>query len=174
MKHLFFIFVLLISSQAFSQTERKVSVFLSAQGNKTLYDRTKSNNNSGAGIGLQAVLNSKSFVKPTVTVNGDLFGGTKERRLTADGRPIAGKQDMLSIHAGPLMPLTRRFFVAATAGTHFYNGSTHFSIRPSTGVYPAKSKKWMLAASFTHVYQRDHISNEPFGYLSIAAAMKLL
>jgi|APEBP8051073220_1049391.scaffolds.fasta_scaffold02816_5 hypothetical protein len=173
MKHLLLFLTLIISTRSFSQVDRKVSVFLSFQANTTLYDRTASNNSGGVGFGLQTVLNTKTFVRPTIEINGDIFGGTKELYLTADDKPIYGKSGVLSIHGGPFISLSNRVFCAATVGSHFYNDDVHFSVRPSVGVYPTKGRKWTLKTSFTNVFQRDEISNESFGYLSFAIALKL-
>ena len=173
MKTIFLFVTLLIATHSFSQVDRKVSVFLSFQANKTLYDRTASNNSGGVGFGLQTVLNTKTFVRPTLEINGDIFGGTKELYLTADNIPIYGKSGVLSIHAGPFIQLSDHFFIAATIGSHFYNDNAHFSMRPSIGIYPTKGKRWTLKTSLTNVFQRDDISNENFGHLSFAIALRL-
>ncbi|HEY0039761.1 MAG TPA: hypothetical protein VGB71_03810 [Flavisolibacter sp.] len=173
MKQIFFFVTLFIATNSFSQDGRRVSVFLSFQANTTLYDRTASNNSGGVGLGLQTTLNTKTFVRPTLEINGNIFGGTKELYLTADGKPIYGKSGVLSIHGGPFIQLSDRFFFAATVGSHFYNDDVHFSARPSVGVYPTKGRKWTLKTSFTNVFQRDEISKESFGYLSFAIALKL-
>src|SRR5688500_20223603 len=121
MKPIFLLITLVIASNSFSQVNRKVSVLLSFQANSTLYDRTASNNFGGIGFGLQTVLNTKTRVRPSLEINGDIFGGTKELYLTADDKPIYGKSGVLSIHGGPYIQLSGRFFLAATIGSHFYN-----------------------------------------------------
>lgn len=173
MKQLFLFVTFIIATNSFSQQDKKVSVFLSFQVNTTLYDRTVSNNSGGLGFGLQTVLNTKTFVRPTIELNADVFGGTKELYLTADGKPIYGKSGTSSIHIGAFIPLSNSVFAVATVGSHFYNHDLHFSARHSVGVYPTKSKRWTLRTSFTNVFQRDEISNESFGYLSFAIALKL-
>lgn len=173
MKQLFLLLSLFIATRSFSQVDRKVSVFLSFQVNKTLYDRTASNNSGGVGFGLQTVLNTNTYVRPTLEINGDIFGGTKELYLTADDKPIYGKSGVLSVHGGPFIQLSDHFFISATVGSHFYNNDLHFSTRPSIGVSPTKGRKWTLKTSFTNVFQRDEISNESFGYLNFAIALKL-
>lgn len=173
MKQLFLFVTLLTATQCFSQADRKVSLFLSFQANKTIYDRTASNNTGSVGFGMQTVLNSKTIVRPTLEMNGDLFSGTKVQYFTADNRPIYGKSGVLSIHGGPFIQLSDHFFIAATAGAHFFNDDVHLSLRPSAGVYPTKGRKWTLKTSFTNVFQRDDISSEHFGYVSFAIAVKL-
>ncbi|MEP7109262.1 MAG: hypothetical protein ABI760_14810 [Ferruginibacter sp.] len=173
MKELYIILTLFIATNSFSQTNRKVSTFLSFQVNSTVHDRTQTNNSGGAGFGLQTFLNTTTRFKPTVEVNANLFAGTKEMYLTADERPIYAKSSVASVYIGSSFHLTDRLFIATTFGPTFYNAATYFGIRPSIGFYPSQSKKWIAGASFTNVYQRDDISNETFGYLSFALALKL-
>lgn len=68
-----FSLLIFITLPAFSQVQRKVSVYLFTQYNKTLYDRTKGNNPWGYGLGLQATLNTKTMFKPTIEITGDLY-----------------------------------------------------------------------------------------------------
>jgi hypothetical protein len=173
MKQIFLLVTLFFAVHSFSQGDKKVSVFLSFQANTTLYDRTASNNSAGVGFGLQTVVNVKTFIRPILEFNGDLFAGTKKLYTTADDKPIYGKSGVLSIHAGPFIQLSRQFFMAATIGSHFYNDDANFSIRPSIGVYPTKGRRWTLKTSFTNVFQRDEIGKENFGYISFAIAIKI-
>ena len=52
--------------QSFGQVQKKVSIYLWAQYNNTLYDYTLGNNPWGAGLGGQAFFNNKSKFKPTI------------------------------------------------------------------------------------------------------------
>lgn len=173
MKKLYFIFTTLIATHCFSQADRKLSTFLSFQVNKALYDRTITNNSGGIGFGSETYLNTKTLVKATVEVNADLFAGTKELYMTADYKEIVAKSQVTSIYVGPSFQPTKRFFIATTVGSSFYNSKGHFGVRPSIGIYPSKSNKWAAKACFTNVFQRDEISNESFGYFSFALALKL-
>lgn len=173
MKDLYFVLTLFIATNCFSQTDRKLSTFLSFQVNKTLYDRTITNNSSGVGFGLQTHINTKTSVKPTMELNADLFAGTKELYLSADGRPIHAKDGVVSIYIGPLFQPAGKLFIATTFGTSLFNGEAHFGIRPSVGLYPSKRKNWTVRASFTNIFQRNSISDESFGYSSFALALKI-
>lgn len=173
MKTLYFIVALLIAAITHGQNNRKISTFLSFQGNATLYDRTITNNVSGLGPGLSIIINTKIWIKPTIEINGDLFAGTKEQYLTAANENIDGKSGVASIYIGPYFPLTEKLFLATTSGPSFYNGKTYVGIRPSIGFYPSKKKKWFAKGSFTNIFQHDHISNENFGYVSLALGLKL-
>lgn len=173
MQQLCFILNLLFATACFGQTERKLSAFLSFQGNKTLNDRTISNNAGGIGAGLQTHLRTKTVIKPTLEINADFFAGTKVLYLTADGKPIEAKSGVLGVYIGPLFQPTNRLFIATTFGRSFYNNYAHFGVRPSIGIYLSKKKTWAAKASFTNIFQRDDISNESFGYASFALALKL-
>jgi hypothetical protein len=174
MKALYFILLLLMASNCFGQTERKVSTLLSFQVHKTLYDRTITNNNGGFGFGLQTTINTKSRIKPTLALSADHFAGTKELYLTADGRPIDAKSGVLGIYTGALFQPSEKLFIATTFGASIFNNKANFGIRPLIGFYPSKNKKWAANVSFTNVFQRDGISDESFGYISFAMAFKLL
>jgi hypothetical protein len=172
-KKLPFVLTLFVATSCFSQADRKVSTLLSFQANKTLYDRTITNNNAGVGFGLQTLVNTKTSIKPLLEINADLFAGTKELYLTNDGKPIEAKSGILGIYVGPMLYATEQLFIATTIGTSLYNSKSHFGVRPSIGFYPSKSKKWTANASFTNIFQRDDFSKEGFGYLSFALAVKL-
>jgi hypothetical protein len=173
MKRLFVILSMLLASACFAQKARKLSAFFSFQYNKTLYDRTISNNSGGLGFGLQTTLNTGGPVQPTLELNADRFFGTKELRLTPEGKPVYSKGGVTSIFAGPQIGVGERLFFSATAGASIYNGAAHFGLRPAVGVYLSQSRKWFLKSSFTDVFQRDDFSDKSFGYLSFALALKL-
>ena len=173
MKTLYLFLTLFIAINCFSQTDRKFSTFLSFQVNKTLNDRTITNNTAGFGFGLQTHMNTKTRIKPALEINADLFGGTKVLYLTADDKPIDAKSGVIGIYAGPVFQLTESMFLSATIGTSIFNSKSYFGVRPSIILYPSKRKKWIAKVSYTDIFQRDHISNESFGYLSFALALKL-
>ena len=80
-----FLFCFLLT-QSFAQTQRKVSVYLLTQYNKTLHDYTINNNPWGIGLGLQAFLNNKTKFQPTIEITGDLYWESdKVLRLNPEG-----------------------------------------------------------------------------------------
>lgn len=173
MKKVCFILFTSIATNCFCQTDRKLSAFLSFQVNKTLYDRTISSNSGGIGFGLQTNLNTKTWFKPTLEVNADAFGGTKEFYTTLDGKPIYAKSEVFSAYIGAFIQPAGKLSIATTFGPSFYNTKTYLGIRPSICYYPSKSKKWTAKGCFTNIFQRDDVSNESFGYFSFALALKL-
>jgi hypothetical protein len=174
MKSLLTTLTVLTALSCFGQKERIVSTFLSIQGSVTQYDRTKSNNSGAFGFGVQATINTKTWIRPTVEVNGDLSGGTKELITTNDGKIIESKQEVLGIYAGPLFQPIDWMFVSATAGNSIYNDKSHFGIRPSIGFFPFHHQRVEAKASFTYICQRDDISNKSFGYLSFGIGIKII
>jgi hypothetical protein len=173
MRILYLAIALFTSINCFGQTEGKLSTFLSFQANKTLSDRTKTNNSGGVGLGLQSSFNTGTWFKPTLEINADLFAGTKELYVTENGKTIESKSGMLNLYAGPTFHPTERLFLATTVGASIYNSEAHLGIRPSIGYHLSKNKRWMTKASYTNVFQKDEISNESFSYLSFALAIKL-
>ena len=106
-------------------------------------------------------------------VTADLFAGTKEMYMTEDGKPINGKSGVLGIYAGGLLRPANRLMVATTAGVSFFNGERHIGLRPSVGYHLSRDGSVSAKASFTHIFQRDEISSEPFAYASIALGIRL-
>jgi hypothetical protein len=173
MKKLQLAFALLVTSTSFGQTERKSSAFLSIQANKTIADRTITNNAGGIGLGLQTALNTGTWVKPALEINADLFAGTKELYIAANGDPIDAKSGVLRLYAGPMLQPTKRLFLTTTAGASIYHNEIHFGVRPSVGFYLSKNQRGVAKTSYTNVFQRDNISQESFRYLSFSLAVKL-
>ena len=172
MKKSCLLFALLMAT-IFCQAQQGVALYLSFQGNKTVTDRTLSNNSGGVGLGIQALLNTKTAFKPMLEINGDYFGGTKELYMTTDGKIIKSKNEVVGIYAGPSFQPAGRLFFATTAGASFYNNKTHFGVRPSAGLFLSKNKKWLAKASYNLVFQRDDMGNEKFGYAGFGLAGNL-
>ncbi|MGV3658120.1 MAG: hypothetical protein ACO1NX_09200 [Chitinophagaceae bacterium] len=173
MKQLLFIITLLTATNCFAQTERKISTMLSMQGNRTVYDRTATNNAGGIGFGLQTRINTKSIIRPVAEINADLFVGTKEMYMTEDDKPIDAKSGVLSIYAGGLLRTSTRLALATTGGISFFNSKGYFGLRPSISYHLSRDGSVSAKASFTHIFHRDEISKEPFGYASIALGIRL-
>ena len=172
-KQLHFFIALLTATTGFAQTERKISTRLFVQANRTLYDRTSTNNASGIGFSLQTNLNTQFLVKPVVEINADLFAGTKELYVTDDGKPIDAKSGVLGIYGGILLQPSHRLFISTTGGISFFNGKGHLGVRPSLGYHLSANKRFTAKAAFTHIFQSDEISSQPFGYGSLALGVKL-
>lgn len=172
-KQLYFIVGLLTATACFAQKERKVSSTLFAQANRTLYDRTPTNNAGGVGLGWQTSINTLTFVKPVIEVTADLFAGTKELYVTQDNKPIEAKNGVLGIYTGAMLKPSERLLIITTGGISFFNGKGHFGVRPSLGYQLSKNGRFAAKVAFTHIFQRDAISNQSFGYGSFALGIKL-
>jgi hypothetical protein len=173
MKFRFFILLMLISAGCFGQKQKKVSAYADFHVNATQYDRTLSNNAGGFGIGLQTFINIKSKFRPGIEFNSDAFGGTKELYLTPDGKPIYAKSVTGNILIGSSYPITKRFYINVAGGPSFFNSQVHFTVKPAIGFYFPASQLLVAKISHTHVFQRDAISNESFGFLNFAIGIKL-
>lgn len=173
MRNLFTLLFLLAAGNIYAQKKNNLDAYFSFQYNGTVYDRTQSSNSSGIGFGIETVLNPAKRLHPVLQLNGNFFAGTKVFYTTTDGRPIYSKEAMSTVLGGLRINLGEKAFSFLTTGAAFYNDAVHLGFRPGIGFYTSDKKKFFLQSSFTHIFQKDEISNEPFGFLSIAMALKV-
>jgi hypothetical protein len=171
-----FLFCFLFAD-VFGQTERKVSAYISANYNNTLYDYTIGNNPWGVGLGLQAFLTNKTKFKPTVELTGDLYlEDDKVLRLNPDG--TTPKDDnavgaMVNLFAGASFQPSQSIYISFVAGPSFISGHTFLGIKPSFGFYFSKTKTWTGTVSYINVFNRSKVASEDFGSLSLSIGLKL-
>jgi hypothetical protein len=166
-----------ILTQGFGQTQRKISTYLLADYNNTLYDYTIGNNPWGAGLGLQSFFNNKTKFKPTIELTGDIYlEDNKVLKLNPDGsipqndNTIGG---MVNLFAGSSFHPAQNIYVSFIAGPSFISGQTLLGIKPSFGFYFSKTQKWTGKVSYINVFNRTKIANQDFGSLSLAIGLKL-
>ena len=167
------IFTCFIVLQTSGQTKHTVSIYIQFQNNLSVYDRTITNNASGIGAGIQIFLNTKTKLKPTLEITGDVFGGTKELYLTGDGKPIYGKDGVYNFFVGASYAFSKNFYTALSVGPSLLDKDPYFTVKPSAGFYFFKNQRCTAKISFINIFQRDEISNQSFGYLSFSAGIKL-
>ena len=166
-----------ILTQAFGQTQRKLSTYVSAQYNKTLYDRTIGNNPWGIGLGLQAFFNNKTKFKPTIELTGDIYlEDDKVLRLNPNNTIPTNYNDvrgMVNLFVGSSFHPTRRVYLSFLAGPSFISGQTLLAIKPSFGFYFSRNQKWTGKVSYINVFNREKSTKEDFGSISLAIGLKL-
>lgn len=166
-----------ILTVGFAQTQRKVSTYLLTQYNNTLYDYTSGNNPWGVGLGLQTFFNNKSKFKPTIELTADIYlEDDKVLRLDPDGSIPVDYNDvrgMINLFVGSSFHPTQRVYISFVAGPSFINGRTLIGIKPSLGFYFSKSQKWTGKISYINIFNRDKITKEDFGSLSLSVGLKL-
>jgi hypothetical protein len=163
-----------ILTHAFGQTQRKVSTYLLAQYNHTMYDRTIGNNPWGVGFGLQSFLNNKTKFKPTIELTGDTYlMDDKVLRLNPDGSIIKDVPGMVNLFIGPSFHPTRNIYLSFIAGPSFIGGQTMLGIKPSFGFYFSQSQKWTGKVSYINIFNRDETTNQDFGSISVAVGVRL-
>ena len=166
-----------ILTRTFGQSQRKVSTYLSAQFNRTLYDYTIGNNPWGIGLGFQTFLNTKTKFKPTIEVTGDIYlEDDKTLKLNPDGSIPTNYNDvrgMVNLFIGSSFNLTKSTYLSFLAGPSFIGGQTLLGIKPSFGFYFSENKRWVGKVSYINVFNREKSTNEDFGSLSIAVGIKL-
>ena len=171
-----FLFCFLLT-QVFGQTKRKVSSYIFAEYNQTLYDYTMGNNPWGVGLGVQAFLNIKSKFKPTIELTRDIYvEDNKVLRLNPDGSTPANDEavgSMVNLFVGSSFHPTQSIYISFVAGPSFISGQTFLGIKPSFGFYFSKTQRWTGKVSFINVFNRTKIANEDFGSLSLAIGLKI-
>ena len=163
----FFIFTL-----SFGQAQRKVTTYLLTQYNKTIYDRTSGNNPWGVGLGLQTFFNNKTKFKPTIELTGDIYlEDDKVLRLDPDGTIPTTSNDvrgMVNLFFGSSFHPTQNIYLSLVAGPSFISGQVLLGIKPSFGFYFSKNQRWTGKLSYINVFNRDKITKEDFGSVSLA------
>jgi hypothetical protein len=158
----------------YSQAEKKISVYLLTQYNKTIVDQTKGNNPWGVGLGLQALFNNHTKFKPTVELTGDVYlENDKVGRLYSDGTDLPEVGAMTNLFAGASFFPSGNIYLSFLAGPSFINGETLFGIKPSLGFYFSKSKKWTFTASYINIFNRGYATGEDFGSISLAIGFRV-
>lgn len=168
-----------ILTLTFGQTERKVSTFLSAQYNKTIYDRTLGNNPWSIGLGLQVFLNTKTKFKPAIELTADgSLEDDKVQRLASDNKPVNDARGVINLFAGSSFLPTQNFYLSFVLGPSFRNNNTYLGIKPSIGIYFSKKQKVTGRISYINVFNRElnyqETTKDDFGSISFAIAIKLL
>jgi len=163
-----------ILTLTFGQTERKVSTYLLAHFNKTIYDRTLGNNPWGVGLGLQTFLNNKTKFKPTIELTGDIYiEDDKLLRLTPDGKAIDGINGIINVFAGSSFHTTENIYLYFLLEPSFINNKTLLGIKPSFGFYFTKNKRWTSKISYINIFNREPTSKEDFGSIGLSVGLKL-
>ncbi|MDQ2721174.1 MAG: hypothetical protein M3Z26_15610 [Bacteroidota bacterium] len=166
--------VFFILTQTFGQTQRKISTYLFAQYDKTLYDITLGNNPWGAGLGIQAFLNIKTKFKLTIEVAHDIYlEDDKLLRLDSTGHAINDFRDVTNLFAGLSFHPSNDIYISFLTGPSFINGRTILGIKPSFGFYFSKKQKWTGKISYINIFKRDKATKGDFGSLAFAVGLKL-
>lgn len=164
----------LLLMQASAQAKRKVSAYLFAQYNNTIYDATNGNNPWSVGPGLQVFFNTKTKFKPTIEFTADTYlEDDKVFRMETTGKPIDDLGSMVNLFVGSSYHPTQTTFFSITAGLSFINGNTYFGLKPSFGFYFSNNQRWMGKISFINIFNREELTKEDFGSMSFAIGLKL-
>lgn len=160
--------------KSFSQKQRPVSLFLSGEYNKTLYDATAGNNPWGIGLGMQLFLNSNSNLKFTADFTADTyFEDDKVARLNPNGTVINNVGGMVNLFAGASLHPTDMVYLSFVAGPSFINQQTLLGVKPSIGFYFSPNQRWTGKFSFINIYKRDKLKKADFGSFSLSVGVRL-
>lgn len=177
MRIIFSFLLCFLFSHTFAQNGRKISTYLLAQYNKTIYDRTIGNNPWGAGLGLQLLFNAPSDFKPVIEVTADTYlEDDKLLRLNPDGSVPENYNDvrgMVTLFAGASFFPTKNMYLSLVGGPAFIGKNILWGIKPSIGFYFSGKHEWTGKLSFINVFDRYKITKEDFGTISFSIGRKL-
>ena len=163
-----------VLTQSYSQTQRKVSLYLLGQYNQTIYDRTVGNNPWGMGLGLQLFLNNASKFKPTVDITADTYlEDDQVYRTNPDGSEIVDVNGMVNVFVGASFHPNKTIYISLVTGPSFVSGQTLLGLKPSFGFYFSESHRWTGKVSFINIFNRDETTNDDFGSISVSIGVKL-
>ncbi len=161
-------------TQAFGQAQRKVTTYLLAQFNNTIYDMTLGNNPWGVGLGLQSFLNNKTKFRPTIELTADIYlEDDKVYRTNIDGTEIPNVGGMVNLFVGTSYQPNQNIYFSFVAGPSFIGVQTLLGIKPSLGFYFSQYKRYTGKISYINVFNRDKTTKEDFGSISVAIGRKL-
>ncbi|MEJ7586870.1 MAG: hypothetical protein WKI04_04845 [Ferruginibacter sp.] len=166
-----FYFILI---QTFGQTNKKVKTYVLTQYNKTIYDRTLGNNPWGIGIGMQTFFINNTSFHPTIELTADVYlEDDKVFRMNPDNSPIKDVPVMINLFVGTSFNPGKKFYLSFVAGPSFINGQPLLGIKPSFGFNFSKNQQWTAKFSYINVFNRDKLTKEDFGSISIAVGRRL-
>lgn len=152
-----------------TQAQHKFAGFALAAFNKTRYDRTIQNNESGPSLGFQIFPNNSRLLKPVGQVDLNLFAGNKVGYIGSDGSVLDSKSGVLGIYAGARFEAFDIVWISGMAGPEIYNSNVHLGLKPALGVYFSKRKRFQAFTSFTHILEREH----NFGFASVGVGLRI-
>jgi len=163
-----------ILSTTFAQTDKKVSTYLSAQYDNTIYDKTKGNNPWGIGLGLESRLNNSTRFKPTVELTASIYLEDDKTLTTINDIPLQDVRNMVNLFAGYSFNPTNKLSISCVAGPSFISGQTFLSIKPSIDIFFSKNNRWTAKAYYINIFNREKITGSDFGLVGFALGIKLL
>ncbi len=164
-----------IFTTTFGQVKRHIMIIVEPEFSQTLSDRTKSNNLYGLGLGLQAVLLTKSKFSPLLNITDDfIFLDDKVFRTNPDGSAQKSIQNVLKVFVGTNFNPTERIYLAMAAGPSFINGQTLLGIKPSIGFYFPETKRWTIKISYINILNRNSGKKENYSSLNFSIGLRLL
>lgn len=163
--------------RSFSQPPKRISAYLTAQYNNTLYDYTLGNNPWGMGLGALVFYNNKTNFKPTLDFTSDIYL-EDDKVFRSDPNGIFPERsnavdNMTNLFAGLSYQPIPDIYISIVAGPGFIQKATLFGMKSSLGFYFSKRQRFMARVSYINIFNRTKIIDQDFGSLSIGIGTKL-
>lgn len=167
-------FLCAILTQAFTQKQRKMSLYIEGQYNQTIDDVTKGNNPWATGLGFQMFFRQQSMFKPTIEMTADAYlMDDKVYRGYLDGTPVGTFKDMVNLFAGVSVHPITNAYISFLAGPSFIGGQTLLGLKPSLGFYFSSKQKLTGKISYINVLKREARAKQNFTSISFALGVRL-
>lgn len=154
----------------FGQNHVRLSIYLLPEVSQTLADRTKANNETGLGIGMQAIWRASPAFSPFVQVSDDfIFYDDKVYRTNPDGSEQLALGNVVKALAGANINLIGGLHISLAAGAGFTNGQTLFTIKPGLGLFLGKNRRLLLKTDYVNMLNR--YSGERQNYQSLVFSL---
>jgi len=161
-------------SQASGQEIKKVGIYFLPEISQTLADRTKWNNQTGLGLGIQTVWHASSRFSPFLHVSDDfIFYDDKVGRTNADGSDQTSIENALKAVVGTNINIVGGLHLSLGSGVSFINGQSLFIVRPGLGVFFGKSQRATLKIDYTEIFNRYSGARQNYSSLVFALGVRL-
>lgn len=153
------------------QSQSRFSTSLEGDYDKTISDATLGNNPWSLGLGVLVCYKTKTTLKPTIELTGDLYlEDDKIQRYSTNGQALTRVNGIASCLAGTSFQLTRNFSLQFLLGPSLINGAALITIKPSASYYFASNHRWAVKVSYLNVLNRE---NQSFSSVGLSVCLRL-
>ncbi len=168
----FFLFYF-ITTIAFGQKEHKNSSYLYLQYTSTIHDQTIGNNPWGLGLDLQTFWNTKTIIKPSFEISGDLYLEDDKTLRIQSGIELEAVKSVVNLFGGGSFHAVKNIYFSLLGGPSLINGKPLLGIKPSIGLCFSNDQKWAAKLSYINIFNRGQVAKEDFSSISFSIGLKL-
>lgn len=172
MKNIFLLLVAVNFTQLVT-AQQKNNLYAGVQYTTTINDVVKENNPWGAGVNATLFIKAHCFIKPVIELSSDVYLEDKKVLTVQNGKNVERVNSVTSLSGGLAYFPSQRFFVALTGGAALVNKNIEPLVKPGIGFMLDKSNKFLVKASYNHIFNRENVIDENFASVSIGVGVKI-